>query len=276
MTPQLISQGASRWSLQPNPVLAPFIDRIWGYDASVVTPFPLLLPGTGSELFFHHGSPPQQPMADPLPAAYLITPRQQRVQLSIAGPLHFIAVRFKSGQLRHFTDQPFAELHDQILPLTQLWGRTTEQLYTRLWPNPGREQQMNLLQRFLMAQLARHHHADAGLDQLIQRLYYAPNLRIEQLADEWGWSRRHLERRFMHAFALTPKYFARLARLQHTVRQMALAPHQALLDLALERGFCDQSHFIHEMRALTGLAPRQLQLSLTQPIHYYPPSHPPA
>lgn len=255
MTPQLISQGANRWSLQPNPVLAPFIDRIWGYHASVVTPFPLLLPGTGSEIFFHHGSLPQQPMA---------------------GPLHFIAVRFKSGQLRHFTDQPFAELHDQILPLTQLWGSTTEQLYARLWPNPGREQQMNLLQRFLMAQLARHHHADTGLDQLIQRLYYAPNLRIEQLADEWGWSRRHLERRFMHAFALTPKYFARLARLQHTVRQMALAPHQALLDLALERGFCDQSHFIHEMRTLTGLAPRQLQLSLTQPIHYYPPSHPPA
>ena len=103
----------------------------------------------------------------------------------------------------------------------------------------------------------------------MEQLYYAPNNRIEAIADVAGWSHRHLERNFKQAFALTPKRFARLARLHHTLRQISLQPKQTMLDIALERGFSDQPHFIHDVQSLTGMKPHELQRHLRENWHYY-------
>ncbi len=103
----------------------------------------------------------------------------------------------------------------------------------------------------------------------MEQLYYAPNNRIEAIADVAGWSHRHLERNFKQAFALTPKRFARLARLHHTLRQISLQPKQTMLDIALERGFSDQSHFIHDVQSLIGMKPLELQRHLRETLHYY-------
>ena len=103
----------------------------------------------------------------------------------------------------------------------------------------------------------------------MEQLYYAPNNRIEAIADATGWSHRHLERNFKQAFALTPKRFARLARLHHTLRQISLQPKQTMLDIALERGFSDQPHFIHDVQSLTGMKPLELQRHLRENRHYY-------
>ena len=103
----------------------------------------------------------------------------------------------------------------------------------------------------------------------MEQLYYAPNNRIEAIADIAGRRKRHLERNFKPAFALTPKRFARLARLHHTLRQISLQPKQTMLDIALERGFSDQSHFIHDVQSLIGMKPLELQRYLRENRHYY-------
>ena len=69
--------------------------------------------------------------------------------------------------------------------------------------------------------------------------------------------------------SIAPKRFARLARLQHTVRAMVLVPERPLLEIGLDSGFCDQPHLIHEFQELTGLTPLQLRQSLLQGVHYY-------
>ena len=260
----------ARWSCPPCPALAPFIDRFWGWSSSGPATLPLLFPGTGSECLFHYRQPLRDVSGASIPLGHLICPREQTCQLAPPQPLAFFAVRFKSGQLRHFTALPFAELHDQLLDVARLWPQHAAPLLAQLMTATGSRERMALLESFLLRQLSHHHRgSEEAQDRLIERLYYAPNLRIETLAEQWGWSSRHLERRFKQAFALTPKHFARLARLHHTLRQLALHPEVPTLDIALERGYSDQSHFIHEARALTGLAPGQLQPSLRRGTHYY-------
>jgi AraC-like DNA-binding protein len=231
---------------------------------------PLLLPGTGSECLFHYRQPLRDTWGHSLPQGHLICPRELTCQLAPPQPLAFIAVRFKSGQLRHFTALPFAAMHDQLLDVCTLWPRHAEALVAHLTLSVDCRTRIARLESFLLEQL-RHHvrETEQAPDRLIEQLYYAPNLRIDALAEQWGWSSRHLERRFKQAFALTPKRFARLARLHHTLRQLALHPAPSTLDIALERGYSDQSHFIHEARALTGLAPGQLQHLLRNGTHYY-------
>ncbi len=259
-----------RWSHPPGPLLAPFIDRFWGWQSAGPASLPLLLPGTGSECLFHIRQPLRQADGQLLPAAHLICPREQTAQLHAPEALDFIAVRFKSGQLRHFTARPFIELHDEFSAIETLWPGEASALTQQLAQTAERATRLRLLEQFLYRQLRQHHRPDEqAQDALIDRLYYAPNQRIETLASDWGWSTRHLERRFKQAFAVTPKRFARLARLHHCLRQLALQPQREPLAIILERGFSDQSHFIHETRALSGLAPGQLQALMSQGTHYY-------
>lgn len=261
---------ACRFSQPPSPPLAPFVDRLWGWHLPAGTPLPPLFPGTGSEVFFHLASRPRQADGHPVPRAHLLCPRQQTLQLHAVGPQQLLAIRFKSGQLRHFTPWPFAELADSLLPVETLWPEEGEALLAALRQPLHLPQQLARLEGFLLRQLSRCQQPhQAGDDALIQRLYYAPNSPIPVLADALGWSRRQLEWRFAQRFGLSPKRFARLARLQHSLRQLALEPALPLVELALARGFCDQAHFSHDSQALTGLTPRQLRQRLLQGPHCY-------
>lgn len=266
-----------RWHCQPCKELRPFIDRYWRWDIPSSTTLPMLMPGTGSECFFHYRQAPTLISGQKLPENYLVCPRQQTQRFLPSDNLGFIAIRFKNGQFRHFTDNPFIELQDRMLSLHELWGCTVDKLHEKLLSTSEISQQILYIEQFLLQQL-KHHHTGTGLtlDALMERLYYSPNTPIDSLAARSGWSNRHLERSFKQTFALTPKRFARLARLHHTMRQISLQTEQNLLDIALERGFSDQSHFIHDVQALTGIKPSELQLLLRQQPHYYnPPSRNP-
>jgi AraC-like DNA-binding protein len=265
------------WHCLPSAALRPFIDRYWGWDIPVATTLPLLMPGTGSECFFHYRQPPLLQNGTTLPSSYLVCPRQQMARFLPSSSLGFIAIRFKNGQLRLFTRHAFTELNDQLPSLNLIWGSLADELYEQLLGADNRHIQINHIEQFLLMQLSRHHHShENALDHLIEQIYYAPNQKMEYLATCTGQSLRHIERGFKQAFALTPKRFARLARLHHTLRQISLQPEQPLLDIALERGFSDQSHFIHDLQALIGLKPRALLPLLRQQPHYYnPPSRKP-
>ena len=263
-----------RWACRPRAALQPFIDRFWGWETEQPHALPWLLPGTGSECLFHLDTPLSGSDGGCLPQGHLICPREQIRPLAPAQRLNFLAVRFRAGQLRHFTALPFLAIADQLLDCRQLWPQDADALLQALQRHrePGGRQLC--LEQFLWRQLQRHHQPAAqAQDRLIERLYYAPNSRIAALAEEWGWSRRHLERRFLQAFGQTPKQFARLARLHQTLRQWTLQPARNGLDVALERGYSDQAHFIHDVRALTGKTPGQWRAPLLQGEHYYlPPS----
>lgn len=265
-----------RWYRQPCPALAPFIDRFWGWQTSTTITLPMLLPGTGSECFFHVRSSPRLLSGLQLPEHYLVCPREQTTRYLPVSSCDFVAVRFRNGMFRHFSSIPFAALNDAVVPVQQLWGDDVEPCLKVFREAENMAARVDCIQQFLLSQLQLHiRHNERAIDVLIDRLYYAPNQRVEALADEAGWSCRHLERSFKNTLDLTPKRFARLARLHHTFRQMSLYPGQELLAVALERGFADQSHFIHDARALSGLLPRQLQLVLQDGSYYNPPSKQP-
>jgi AraC-like DNA-binding protein len=77
--------------------------------------------------------------------------------------------------------------------------------------------------------------------------------RIERLAQETGWSRRHLTARFREDVGMTPKAFARLVRFE---RATALLRRGAgLADVAYTCGYADQPHMNRDFRALYGAPP---------------------
>ncbi len=84
---------------------------------------------------------------------------------------------------------------------------------------------------------------------------------VATLAAQSGLSHRAYTTQFYRACGLKPKQYARLRRLQ-AVLGAAEGAQARWVDLALDAGFADQSHFSREFQALLGLTPGQWRRAL--------------
>jgi AraC-like DNA-binding protein len=148
-----------------------------------------------------------------------------------------------------------AELDGAVVSFEDLWGReaahTEEQLHaTKSWDK-----------RFAIVEgaLVRRHRAGRAVDPEVAFVWRRTvtslgTARVEQLADEAGWSRKRLWSRFRSRIGVGPKRAAQLVRFDHAVHRLAAGRSAALV--AAEFGYVDQSHLHRDVRAFTGVTPK--------------------
>lgn len=79
-------------------------------------------------------------------------------------------------------------------------------------------------------------------------------LSVKQLACLLGYSRSHFTRLFKNSFGVPPATFLVYRRLEQACWAMGNT-HSRLTDIALQFGFCDQSHFCRSFKREVGLSP---------------------
>jgi len=103
----------------------------------------------------------------------------------------------------------------------------------------------------LLSRLCDAHRVDNRIEAAVARLIESDGgARIDAIARAVSLSVRTLQTRFLAEVGLSPKEFARLLRLQATLR--ALDGDSALANVATDTGFSDQAHATREVRRLTG------------------------
>nr|WP_310430914.1 AraC family transcriptional regulator [Streptomyces sp. 3330] len=91
---------------------------------------------------------------------------------------------------------------------------------------------------------------------------------VPRLAEEVGWSVRHLENRFREQIGLGPKAAARVLRLQRARR--LLAEGRSAAETAALCGYYDQAHLSGEFKAMTGCTPREFTQARRLPAQVSP------
>lgn len=256
--------------------LAPYVHCFWGWQASGAEPMalPLLLPGTGAELHLHHGSPFRLDDGTALPPAYLLCLRQARLPLAAARDVGFVAVRLRIGQVHRLLAPPPSALLDQVLPLDEGWGRAGRTLAARVRDAAGWDARLTLLIDFLRRQIGVGTE-DALVAEGMARLYRERGRQtIDGLASGLGMGRRQLEKRWRRYCGQTPAETRGAIRFQHTMKQILLRPDEAPLALALDHGYYDQAHWIHDFRRRLGQAPARQLAALRGRPHFYNPAGP--
>lgn len=254
---------------RPAAALRPYIDRYWSWQAAPgeVVALPLLLPGTGAEVYFHAGEAFSLAASDePLPAAHLLCLRSDTLALAAAARLDFVAVRIKAGGWGDLCPVPLAGCFDQALPASELWGPRAAALSARLAEARDFAARVALLDAFFL--MALRSRRDVLASHAVERLYSEPALRIDTLGDELGLGRRQLERRFLAQEGLSPAAFRRLVRFQQAARKLALTSRPALR-IALDLGYYDQPHFDRDFKSLAGIAPSDYRSLTRQTTHFY-------
>lgn len=92
----------------------------------------------------------------------------------------------------------------------------------------------------------------------------ARGARVADVASDVGLSSRRLQAVFLEQVGTTPKLFARISRLQRALGLSRLTPSGP--GLAIDAGYCDQSHMIREFHALAGFSPVGVARALHTPV----------
>lgn len=81
------------------------------------------------------------------------------------------------------------------------------------------------------------------------------NIRIDELADLTGYTTRTIQRQFRADMGMSPKAFGRIIRCQSAIYDINHKEKVTFSDLALDHGFTDQPHFLHEFKKLVNTTP---------------------
>jgi AraC-like DNA-binding protein len=110
----------------------------------------------------------------------------------------------------------------------------------------------------LLGKLCAAHETDEKIEAAVERLVASDgSARVDAIARAVNLSLRSLQVRFLAEVGLSPKEFARLLRLQATLR--GLDGPASLADLATDTGFSDQAHATREVKRLTGFSLARLR-----------------
>ncbi|RJO75793.1 AraC family transcriptional regulator [Nocardia panacis] len=254
---------AQRVSAPPAPNLADFIDGYIGYRQYGFAPgLHRGLPSRHLTFIVSIGAPidvvaqtnPRQP-----PEGYrCVVSGLQATHATIAHPGHQegVVVALSPLGCRTLFGLPAGELWDTSVECAELTGAIGRQLWEELqgtidWPT-----RFGVCDRILSTL--------AGPGRVALELTHAWRsivdsdgaMPIGPLADEIGWSRQHLTRRFTAEFGLSPKLAARVARFERAKRMIERIPsYITLAEVAAVCGYYDQAHLNRDFVELAGCAP---------------------
>ncbi|MEO0572927.1 MAG: AraC family transcriptional regulator [Bacteroidota bacterium] len=96
------------------------------------------------------------------------------------------------------------------------------------------------------------------LDNCIATIYQKNGMiSVNEMVALSGLSSRHFSRVFHEIVGVPPKYFCKVVQLNGLFEAINSSDNDKILQLALEYGYYDQSHFIHDFKRLIGDSPQR-------------------
>lgn len=259
MGEQIVEQVAG----VPAPALRPFVRRYTGYRYE------------GFEPGIHAGLPSRHltfivSLGDPIDVGVLHEPAVPRERFaSLAGGLHTVPAAVHHDGTQHGVQlditplgaralfgMPAAEIAGLTLPLDTMLGRLAIELVERLRTTATWSRRFAVLDAVLRAALTDPQEPQREVTAAWEQLTGSGGtITIDRLAEQVGWSRRHLSERFRREFGLPPKTMARVIRFERARRMLTCVERPSLGSVAFASGYADQAHMTRDWRELAGATP---------------------
>ena len=124
------------------------------------------------------------------------------------------------------------------------------------WRRRRHQARFEILEQALLAELARGFEAHGAVGFALRRFMAAPHATtIAGVTDQIGLSPKRFIQIFRDETGFTPKVFCRIRRFQQALDLMEAASSVEWAKVALDCGYFDQAHFIHDFRAFSGINP---------------------
>lgn len=218
-----------------------------------------VLPDTCVELFVNYTSTPIAIIENQLYKGSIITARMSRpMHVQMRKGSGCLAVCFHPGMAYKFFNIPMHVLRDTTAPLSEIWNGMAKEVEDKLAGACNNEERVDMVQRFLLKQLARDKY-DLQIAYCLRQTERSSGLiPVSKLSDEIGLSQRHLSRKFQQCMGLSPKAYQRVYRFVQSLHHLKKYPDLSLTEVAYRSGYYDQAHFNRDYKLYTGHAPGEL------------------
>lgn len=231
---------------QPCERLAPFVSHYWLSQDNAAPTYTALPDGCVDIVLEATGGAAQ---------SWIYGTTTQRTDIAVARQCHYLGIRFKPGQSRHFVALPARELTDTHVPTQGLIGFSLDRIAERVASGTVAVE----LDAVLIAWLAKRPPESNKTDAAIRAMGSFQGVeRIDAVAARLGISRRQLERLFLDDVGISPKRYAMLGRCHRAMKALSVRARISLAEVALEMGYADQSHMTREFVRLIGETPSRL------------------
>ncbi|RWC89617.1 MAG: AraC family transcriptional regulator [Mesorhizobium sp.] len=171
-----------------------------------------------------------------------------------------IQVNFTPLGARRFFRLPMSELTDNMVVLDDVLGAEGAALRERLGNRPDWTARFDLAEAFVAARLESAAETPLEIAWAYDRIITSGGrTRIASLAEQLGWSRKHLADKFSDATGIGPKTLSRIVRFNRALR-LSSEPTADWADVAADCGYADQAHLVREFRELAGETPTALSV----------------
>jgi AraC-like DNA-binding protein len=186
-----------------------------------------------------------------------------------------IVVAFKRGAAYRFYPFPMNELTNSVVLADIIFGSSIHTLREQLLAAKSLGERFGLIERFLLSWAGDKLHetsASRCVQQVLNGVLRQPtHLRFLTLMDQIGYSQKHFIDLFKGQVGLAPKQYLRLIRFQRAIQELEqMGSSFDWSRLALQSGFFDQAHFIHDFRCFSGFTPGEYEKRKGDALNYVP------
>jgi AraC-like DNA-binding protein len=256
----------------PRPPLDAFIASIWLFrDSPRPHALERILPTGAAQLIVNLKEDrtrlydPEHPHQCSVTAGTVLAGVQSRYQIIDTSEQEYVAgVAFRPGGTAAFVRAPAYETRDADTPLESLWGRQrTADLREQLLERGNPDAQLDAIESALGETLrpTGMHRAIAFALTAFSRVPLTTT--IGAVTDATGMSAKRFIERFKTQVGVSPKRYCRIRRFQRALARAHRGHPVDWVQVALECGYYDQAHFIHDFRSFSGLTPTGYQSSRT-------------
>jgi AraC-like DNA-binding protein len=202
--------------------------------------------------------------------AALTGPRTGCFAIDTASEDRVIGIQFQPGGTFPFFREPAGEIANQSLPLDCLWSRAGE-IREQLLGAPSVDAMFAVLEKALLDRMVRPLEFHPAIVFARFHICRAPHVAtIAGVVDRIGLSQRRFIELFRDQIGLSPKSFCRVRRFQRVLQTVHRKESVDWVQVALDGGYYDQAHFIHDFQAFAGMTPAAYLARATEHLNHVP------
>lgn len=166
-----------------------------------------------------------------------------------------VIIHFAPWGIQPFLNFPLSDITDSRADLKAIFKSELEKLRSELQEAKDLLSKQQALNSFFKNQLFKKRNLDQRIKPIIQHIIKERgSLKLNQLSKETFIGERTLQRLIHNSIGVNYKFFAKLVRLEH-VRELLKQGDFTLNEVALQAGYFDQAHFIHEFQSTYNESP---------------------
>jgi AraC-like DNA-binding protein len=171
-------------------------------------------------------------------------------------PFTTIQVVLKPHALQTLLGIKASALTNAVVPLNEF---AAEDLNLRLMEAGSTRECIALVTGFLAAKLMRAKTRDCLIEESLSLIQKSAGcISVKFLLERLNISERQFERRFIQTVGIAPQFYIRVKRFNAAIRLMQTRQFEKMTDVAHALNFYDQSHFIRDIKAFSGITPKSL------------------